>query len=119
MDLVTPTKQSQLVLGQLYILKGAGEGVEMLVPQVFRLERIVPHMSLLTDTLVGTLWWSVGLGDRLFGDEIKNHQMALHHVNVGVGEFLSNKHDFHLEAVDRQRAEEYLGSSFLYGEFVA
>jgi hypothetical protein len=112
----TPTKTNQLVPGQLFAIRGSGEGIDMLPAQLFRFE----HYSCTVDSdntlLMGTLWWRSYVGDRYFSGVFKNHWLALHHVNIG--SISNGRHDFHLERIERSQVHEVLGNGKIYQDFI-
>ena len=114
----TPTRPFHLELGSIYNVTGDGEGVEQIVPQVFRLERFSRVDKSGTMLLVGTLWWRVWTAGKWFGGSNDNHHMAVHHVNVGVGSGLSSRHNFHLEKIDPNEVSKVLGRGKIYAEYL-
>ena len=115
----SPIRESQLEIGALYRIDGAGETVDRLPAQVFRLESKAHNYATGTTLLIGTLWWRVWVAGRPFGGTQHTHHIAVHQVGIGVGSRLSSRHDFHFERVGRHDVARILGEGRAYQDFVA
>ena len=115
-DLVSPTRTGQLVLGGLYNLTGSTEVHDQIPVQVFRLESINRTLASVNEILCGTLWWKLWVAGRWFSGVNRDHQLATHQVGIGAGQ--TGKHGLHLERIERWQVRAILSDGRAYADYL-